>query len=152
MRLTALLCFLALHTSPVFAEGTTYGAGLTTTEVVKISTLMDTPDAYVGKVVQVEGVIEEVCPKAGCWVKVTSDRPSESLTVKVKDGEIVFPAEAKGKAAKLEGTFTATELTHEQAIEYQRHRAEELGEAFDPASVTGAMTIYRIMGTGAVIP
>ena len=37
------------------------------------------------------------------------------------------------------------------AADRAQHMAEERGETFDPASVTGPTTIYRIDGTGAVV-
>jgi hypothetical protein len=43
------------------------------------------------------------------------------------------------------------ERTHEEAIAAAQHRAEERGEHFDPASVTGPEVTYRIRGLGAVI-
>jgi hypothetical protein len=36
-------------------------------------------------------------------------------------------------------------------LAHARHLAEERGEAFDPASVSGPMTLYEIQGAGAVV-
>jgi len=43
------------------------------------------------------------------------------------------------------------EMTKEQAIERAKHHAEEVGQKFDPASVTGPEVFYQIRGLGAVI-
>jgi hypothetical protein len=43
------------------------------------------------------------------------------------------------------------ELTKEQAIERAKHEAEEKGTKFDPASITGPLTVFQIQGTGAVV-
>lgn len=67
------------------------------------------------------------------------------------DGEIVFPMEAKGRMARVEGVPEEMNLTKEQAIRMGKHRAEEQGTSFDPASVTGPVKFYRIKGLGAVI-
>ena len=80
-----------------------------------------------------------------------SDREFEELRIKVEDGVIVFPMEAKGKRAVAEGTFTKIEMTMEQTLAYFEHHAEEHGEEFDPASVTEPRTYYQIHATGAVI-
>ncbi|RKY92209.1 MAG: DUF4920 domain-containing protein, partial [Ignavibacteriae bacterium] len=75
----------------------------------------------------------------------------EKIKVKVKDGEIVFPEEAIGKNALVEGKVYKIELTVEEALEYYEHQAEETGDEFDPATVTEAVTIYQIKGLGAEI-
>ncbi len=67
------------------------------------------------------------------------------------DGVIVFPMEAKGKKAVAEGTFTKIDLSKEQALEYQKHMAEEQKRPFDPKSVTGGMAVYQLKGQGATI-
>lgn len=146
----AALVVTALAAVPALAA-TKYGKPLTSATPVKVSELMATPDAYVGKVVKVEGLITEVCPKRGCWINVAGDREFQTIRVKVEDGVIVFPLTDKGKKVVAEGTFTKMELTKEQAIERAKHHAEETKTKFDPASVTGPQTIYQIMGTGAVV-
>ncbi|MCL4279076.1 MAG: DUF4920 domain-containing protein, partial [Ignavibacteriaceae bacterium] len=98
-----------------------------------------------------EGEVLDVCPNMGCWMEIKSDVEGEKIKVKVKDGDIVFPVEAKGKTALVEGTIYKIELTQEKAIEHFEHIAEEKGETFDPSTITGPMTIYQIKGLGAVI-
>ncbi|MCW8960020.1 MAG: hypothetical protein OQK29_00570, partial [Ignavibacteriaceae bacterium] len=71
--------------------------------------------------------------------------------VKVKDGEIVFPIDAIGSTALVEGKVYNIELTQEEAIKHFQHVAEEKGEDFDPSTITGQMTIYQIEGLGAEI-
>ena len=88
---------------------------------------------------------------AGCWIELSSDVEGEKIKVKVKDGEIVFPQEAKGKTAKVEGTVYKIELSKEDAIDYYKHQAEEKGENFDSTSVNSPVTIYQIKGLGAKI-
>jgi hypothetical protein len=95
--------------------------------------------------------VVEVCQKRGCWIEVASDRPYESVTVKVNDGEIVFPLSARGSQAVVEGFVERIELTREQAVKWKAHQAEEKGEAFDSSTVQGPLTIWRIKGVGAEI-
>ena len=128
-----------------------FGKDLTLKETVKISTLMDNMPQYVGKTVIVEGKIVEVCAKRGCWMELASDKEFQKIKIKVDDGEIVFPMTAKGKTAMAEGVVQAIELTQENALKYYEHQAEEKGEKFDPATVTGPVTIYQIKGSGAII-
>ena len=146
----AALVLALLAAAPALAA-TKYGKQLSNATPVKVSELMAKPDAYVGKVVKVEGLVTEVCPKRGCWINVAGDKEFQTIRVKVEDGVIVFPLTDKGKKVVAEGTFTKTELTKEQALERAKHHAEETKTKFDPASVTGPQTVYQIMGTGAVV-
>lgn len=150
LLLPALL-LLALACPAFAADGTKYGKGVTGPEIVKISELMAHPDTYVGKTVRVEGLVLDVCPKRGCWMELASDREFESLRIKVDDGVIVFPLEAKGKKAVAEGVLEKHELSVDDQIAQGKHHAEETGKPFDPKSITGPKNFYQIRGTGAVI-
>ena len=141
----------ALVSLPALAAGTTYGKGVSEAQVVKVSELVASPDKYVGKTVKVEGLVTDVCAKRGCWMKVAGDKEFQTVRIKVDDGVIVFPMSAKGKTAVAEGVFTKHEMTKEKALEQAKHEAEEKGTKFDPASVTGPVTIYQVKATGAVI-
>ena len=133
------------------------GAKITLTEKTKISDILADPENYLDKVVFVEGEIVDVCPKMGCWMELKSDSPvgeseaTEKIKVKVKDGEIIFPMEAIGQNALVEGKVYKIELTQEEAVGYFEHIAEESGKEFDPATIIGPMTIYQIKGLGAEI-
>lgn len=128
-----------------------YGKEITLEEKTKISEILQDPESFLDEIVLVEGEVLDVCPMAGCWIELSSDVEDEKIKVKVKDGEIVFPMEAKGSTAVVEGKVYKIELTKERAISYYEHMAEEKGEKFDPASVTGPVTIYQIKGIGAEI-
>ncbi|MGD8320593.1 MAG: DUF4920 domain-containing protein [Gemmatimonadota bacterium] len=132
-------------------DGTVYGEAITLTEVTPVSTILDDPDAWVGRRVLVQGMVVAVCEMKGCWMDIASDRDYEKIQIKVDDGVIVFPLSAKGKSALVEGVVERLDLTADQALEEAKRKAEEHGETFDPSSVTGPQTIYRIRGHGAVI-
>ncbi len=126
------------------------GKPLTLKETMPLATLMQTPDAYVGKTVQVKGKIAEVCQMMGCWMDITNDA-GQKIRIKVEDGVIVFPKDASGRDAICEGKLSKTELTREQALEQAKHEAEETGKKFNPDPIKGGVTRYQIEGTGAVI-
>jgi len=128
-----------------------YGVEITLKEKTKISEILENPQNFLDSLVLVEGEVLDVCPMAGCWLVLSSDRRDEQIKVKVKDGEIVFPMEAKGRTALIEGKVYKIELSKMQAISYYKHMAEEKGEDFDPAIVTEPVTIYQIKGFGAEI-
>jgi NACalpha-BTF3-like transcription factor len=125
------------------------GKALSAQQPLSVAKLMESPDAWAGKTVQVKGKVSEVCAKMGCWMQLVEG--GKAVRIKVNDGDIVFPKSAVGKTAVAEGTLRKLELTKEQAVARARHEAEERGTPFDPDSVTSGATIYQIQGTGAVI-
>lgn len=127
------------------------GDPITLTEVTPVSAILDAPEEFLGERVLVEGTVVEVCEMRGCWMDIASDREYEKIQIKVDDGVIVFPLTARGKKALVEGTVELLEMTYEEALEDARHKAEEHGTEFDPSTVTGPVTVYRIRGLGAVI-
>ena len=151
MRSVAAAIALALvFTLPAAAEEKTYGKGVGTAQEVKMSELVAHPDKYVGKKVRVEGTIDDVCPMKGCWMDLASG--ADKVRIKVNDGEMVFPVEAKGSQASAEGIFTKVEMTKDQAVAHAKHLAEEKGQGFDAATAKEVPTVvYQIKGTGAVI-
>jgi hypothetical protein len=147
--LIALLTFVISISA--FAQSEKYGRDLTLKEKTEISKILSAPEEFVGKTVLVEGEVLDVCQMAGCWMELKSDAKDQKIKIKVKDGDIVFPVEAKGKNAVVEGTVYKIELTKEEAVEYYEHVAAEQGTEFDPATVTGPVTFYQIKGLGAEI-
>ncbi len=140
-----------LFTVTVEAKELYLGEPLSLKEVTKISEINNQPDKYLGKRVQIEGLIIDVCAARGCWMDVASDLPFEKIQVKVVDGVIVFPLETKGQFATVEGIVEELSLTEDQALRMAKHRAEEQGKEFDPATITGPVSSYRIRGLGARI-
>ena len=153
MQLKVILLILFVSCGFIVAQTdeSKLGSEITLTEKTKISDILAEPEAYLDKTVLVEGEVLDVCPMMGCWIELKSDADDERIKVKVKDGEIVFPMEAIGSTAMVEGKVYKIELTQEKAIEHFQHVAEEKGEDFDPSTITGPMTIYQIKGLGAEI-
>ena len=147
----ALLAAGALSTVSA-RNAKTYGKALSAGKTVPIEQLLEHPDEFIGKTVKVEGLVNGVCEKRGCWISLASrTAEAKEIRVKVEDGVIVFPVEAKGKTAVAEGVFTRVEMNLDQTRAYRKHQAEERGEEFDPASVTEPMVFYQLKGLGAEI-
>lgn len=151
LKLIVLVLFFSMGAILAQTEVANYGAEITLKEKTKISDILADPESYLDQTVLVEGEILEVCPMMGCWMELKSDDGEGMIKVKVKDGEIVFPVEAKGSTALVEGKVYKIEMTQEKAIEHFEHVAEEKGVEFDPSTITGPMTIYQIKGLGAEI-
>ena len=143
--------FVACSAVTAQAQGKNYGKQLTLKEKTSISAILANPKAFNGKRVQVEGTIVEVCEERGCWIKIASDKPFESIRFKVEDGVIVFPLDAKGKLALAEGVVKVSTLTKEQAMAQAREMHKERGtlSKFDSTKYTQSITDVQIMGEGA---
>lgn len=146
---TALLGLLLA--SPLSHADKKFGGGADMKKVVSVDTILETPKTFMQKPVTIKGTIVKVCRKRGCWMTLAADKKYESLTVKVPDGQMVFPMSAMGKTAYATGQLTANELDLEKTRDYLAHQAKEAKQAFDPASVTTAMTVYRLTPHGVTI-
>jgi hypothetical protein len=128
-----------------------YGKALTLKDTTKISDILAKPDAYNGKRVKVQGPIVAVCEMKGCWISLGSDKEFESIRFKVDDGVIVFPMDAKGMTATVEGTVTVAVLSEAQQIAQGEEMAKEMGKPFDPKTVKGPTTSIQIKGEAAEV-
>lgn len=147
----SIFLLLIMFSTYLFGQAEKYGREINLTEKIKISEILAAPDNFLNKEVLVEGEILDVCAMAGCWMELKSDVDNQKIKIKVSDGDIVFPVEAKGKNAVVEGTVYKIDLTKDEADNYYKHLAEEQDTEFNPESVTGPVTIYQIKGLGAVI-
>ncbi len=148
-----LVVSFLLSCSAAFAvdPGTVYGKGVAAVDTVKVSDLMADPDAFVGQTIRVQGTAVAVCEHRGCWVSIASDQEGQTVRVKVKDGEIVFPAGIVGDEIIAEGVWTSNKLDLETTRKVCANEARKHGEDFDPESVTECRTMYQITGTGAKV-
>ena len=149
-----LATILILTLIPALAladEAKSFGEGVTLEESTPVSTILASPDDYVGKTVRIEGRIVGVCKKRGCWMELAGDEEFQSMRIKVEDGVIVFPYESKGMYAIAEGEFVAIDLTMEQTCKLAEAECKEHGKEFDKSKVTEPTTIYQVKGTGATI-
>ena len=152
LRTVSLAAVLvAIGATTAQAQGKNYGKQLTLKETTPISAILKNPKAFHGKRVQVEGTIVEVCEERGCWIKIASDKPFESIRFKVEDGVIVFPLDARGKLALAEGVVKVNTLTKEQAMAQAREMHKERGtlSKFDSTKYAQSITDVQIMGEGA---
>lgn len=115
----ATLCFVSFANLVYAGEQLKLGEDFTLTEKTKVSEVLDNPEGYLGKTVLIEGKITDVCTKRGCWMKISSDKKKQKIVVKVQDGEMVFPVEARGKTAKIEGVLFLAEKEEQHQHEYE---------------------------------
>lgn len=149
-----ILLFVLLLSISILAEDIKqYGNEITSTEKVNISQVLENPETFVGKKILVEGTILNVCEKRGCWIELASDKEFETIRVKVKDGEIVFPMEAKGKTALVEGEFYSFEVETDSECSggsCEEHEGEGKKDECN-TNEKHVKTVYQIKGLGAKI-
>jgi len=134
------------------ASTTDYGKGpLKLKKSQSVTDLLKNAKFNENKYIQVTGVVTDVCPMKGCWIKITDPVTKKEIELKVKDDVIVFPKDSKGKKVVAEGKLVKKMYSKEKAIKHLRHRAEELGIKFDPKSVTGPLEVWQIKGKRAKV-
>lgn len=127
------------------------GEPLTLGQETAISTILTHPDRFVGQKVRVRGLVVDVCARRGCWMALASDKGFGQLLIKVRDGVIVFPMEARGQEATVEGVMGKFELSDRQRLRRSKHLAEEREKKFNPDDLQQPRAIYQIRATGAVL-
>jgi hypothetical protein len=151
-KLLLVLCIASLTSAISYSqEANSYGKKLTLNESTPLSELLKDPEKYIGKTVQIEGLIVKVCEKRGCWIDIAGTEGFEKIRLMVDDGVIVFPLEEIGKEVIAEGVFEALRFTKEELIKQGEHMAKEYGTEFDPKTITEGKTEYRLKGLGAVV-
>jgi hypothetical protein len=129
------------------------GAGVTLTETTPVADILDRPESYVGRTIAIEGEVADVCQAAGCWLEMRAADGPRTLKVKVEDGVMVFPKDARGKRARAQGAVERLDLDREGYVLHVAHEAHEQGRDFDESTVPaeGPYHVYRIRGTGAEV-
>jgi hypothetical protein len=149
MKLGILLVSLLLSHSVLATM--TFGKGASKSSLTPISKLLENPMEFNDKKVTVSGTITSVCKKRGCWMKFSSDKKYQTLRIKVRDGDMVFPVTARGKTGYATGTFKAMKIPRERALKRLKHMAEEHGEKFDPSTVPDPYLVYQLHPEGVTI-
>lgn len=111
---------VALAEGETVRRGAAVSAGAT---VVKLSDVLKEPTKYADKTVVVEGVVERVCQKQGCWLELAPERGARGVRVAMKDHAFFVPFNSAGLRARAEGTFAVKTLTREDADHYEKEGA-----------------------------
>ncbi|SFC97720.1 DUF4920 domain-containing protein [Pseudoalteromonas denitrificans] len=140
-KLSVVIGYLLMFGINVYAKEINGGADMS--KLTPISKILATPENYYKQPATISGTVVKVCKKRGCWMQLATDKAYETLTIKVPDGEMVFPMTAMGKTAYATGTLKAIEMSLEQTNQRLKMKAM-------PA-VTKPMTLYRFSPTGVTI-
>lgn len=141
-----LLIILLLASVAFVKADEKLGKEITLKEKTSVSKILSAPEKFDGQTVLVEGKIAEVCQSMGCWIDIAGEKEGEIIKVKVKDGEIIFPKDSKGKTVMVEGVVEKVTTTNTEHHEMKDEKEHKEGETCEADKVT-----YRIKGLGAVI-
>lgn len=151
MKLSLLLFLLSFS---IIAKPQHFGkkvAKISKESLTPISKLLETPKNYEGKEVTISGMVTNVCSMRGCWMEFASDKKYQSLRIKVRDGDMVFPLSAKGKVAYATGTLHSKTYSKDELISFAKQRAKKSGKPADLSKITGPQTYHNFIPTGVSI-
>ena len=131
-----------------------YGKPFALNNPFTVSGLLNNPMDKIDKKIIVKGKIIDVCPMRGCWIQISDYDENNSIRIKVKDGEIIFPLSAIGSQIIVEGILRKRLFSQDQARNWKVHLAQEKGEVLNPENIKLAakdMYEYRVECSGAII-
>jgi hypothetical protein len=99
--------------------------------------------------VKVEGKVEGVCQKKGCWMTIVSDDTEKDVMfVKFKDYGFFMPLDLSGKTVIMRGS-AYKETT---SVEELRHYAEDNGDSEEAiAKITEPKIELKFLADGVVV-
>ncbi len=114
----------AANVTPTPGEIVRRGAPIAGGESVDFAALLKEPAKYAEKTVVVEGVVERVCQKQGCWMELAPEKGARGVRVEMKDHSFAVPFNSAGLRARAEGVFTLKTLTKEDADHFEKEGAK----------------------------
>ena len=130
---------------------TELGKKVSPDSLTPISKLLASPTDFDGKEVTIKGMVTDVCSMRGCWMKFASDKQYQTLMIKVRDGDMVFPLSAKGKQALATGTLLSKTFTKDQLIAMENERAKSQKREAKIDEIKGPKTFYQFSPVGVRI-
>lgn len=142
-----LLCLISTSTFAL----TELGKKVEAKELTPISELLANAEKFNNKEVTIKGMITDVCSMRGCWMEFASDKAYQTLRLKVKDGEMVFPLAAKGKLAYAKGTLNYKTYSKDELIAMEKKYAQMQKREAKLDDITGPKTFYQFSPVGVRI-
>ena len=99
--------------------------------------------------VKVEGKVEGVCQKKGCWMTIVSENPEdEVMFVKFKDYGFFMPLNLSGQKVVMHGNA----FIEETSVDELKHLAEDAGKSeAEIAKITEPKKEFKFLADGVVI-
>jgi len=144
--LAVCLCTLAIAQPPAgnAKTGDMYGDASSVKTVKSANQNLDNLSGEEALTGNFEGVVTDVCPKKGCWIKLQL-KDGKTATVKMKDYGFFVPTALKGKKIVINGN---AELKTTSVKELQ-HLAEDAGKSKEEIdAITEPKETITIMANG----
>jgi hypothetical protein len=122
-----------------------FGTGITEGKATPVAEALANAADFTGKVVRLEGTINEICQTKGCWMYLGD--PKNPVMVKFKDYAFFMPKDGAGRTAIVEGTMAMKQET----IEQTKHYLEDAGKLEEAKKVTEGRRIYTFMASGVAL-
>jgi len=119
-----------------------FGAALTDGDWTSAQKLMADPDAFDGKTLRVEGAVDEVCKKKGCWMTMRDG--DKMIRVRFKDYGFFVPMDCEKRVVRIEGVFSVKTISEADA----KHYLEDAGKHDEAAKLKGDQKELGFMATG----
>ena len=91
--------------------------------VVTLENVIKNPEKYENKKIIIEGTVNNVCQKKGCWMEVQPEPDSVGVRVTFKDYGFFVPMDAAGYAVRCEGKVKVETLSKDDADHYEAEGA-----------------------------
>ncbi len=82
-----------------------------------LESIKNDPRSFDGEQVLVEGTVMQVCQGAGCWARVITESPAETLFVKSIGDKVLLPMSCAGDRIRVEGPVIIVEPEPEEVVE-----------------------------------
>jgi hypothetical protein len=116
--------------------------------VVALSEIMKDPEKYKDKKIIIEGTVDAVCQKKGCWMEVIPEPDEPGVRVTFKDYGFFVPKDAKGMKVHAEGKIKFTTLSKEDADHLEEEGARLVrnpdGTASELGFVASGVALYKV--------
>jgi hypothetical protein len=136
------IAFVAAHTAS--ADEDLYAK-------VRIGELAANPDRFIDQKLIITGMVDDICPAAGCWADVKDPDADNVVRFKVPDGKLIFTAQMIGDKVVAQGVFRKHVLQNEDARRWLSHLSRERGNKPSDADLNyqGTLSVYQLEGAAA---
>jgi RecJ-like exonuclease len=104
-------------------DGVRIGGEIHTQQSVRFSVVEAQPDQFVDQTLLIEGTVQAVCQKRGCWMQIADGGGGTAMARWAKGcGSFAFPMDSVGKRVLVQGAFYRKTFSQE-AVEHMQSEA-----------------------------
>jgi hypothetical protein len=112
-------------------------------QMISIKSVLKKDSVFRGKELVVNGVVEKICVKKGCWLNLNAG--DKTVRVTFKNYGIFVPSSFLGKKVALKGVFDLVE----ESVERRRHLMEDEGRPrSEIEKINSPLKTYSLVATG----